>query len=260
MRRSSRPRKTTSLSESFYQRLNMYALAASATGVGMLALAQPAEAKIVYTPAHKQIAPNNTVPVDLNHDGKIDFSIHNSFTCTSFCEYIVGAITVLPTRQGNEIVGYAGRSRHYAFALAAGVRVGPKGPFLQGNEVMAYGGYDAGTNTVGYCGGPWKNERNRYLGLKFTKEGKIHYGWARLSDTCLKNGENTALLTGYAYETIPNKPIVTGETKGPDATTEGPDAMLTAPTSRPLSLGLLAMGAPGISVRRRKETQEDIGQ
>jgi hypothetical protein len=76
----------------------------------------------------------------------------------------------------------------------------------------------------------------------------------------LKNGKNTALLTGYAYETIPNKPIVTGETKGPDATTEGPDAMLTAPTSRPLSLGLLAMGAPGISVRRRKETQEDIGQ
>jgi hypothetical protein len=120
----------------------------------MLALAQPAEAKIVYTPAHKQIAPNNTVPVDLNHDGKIDFSIHNSFTCTSFCEYIVGAITVLPTRQGNEIVGYAGRSRHYAFALAAGVRVGSKSPFLQGNEMMAYGGYDAGTNTVGYCGGP----------------------------------------------------------------------------------------------------------
>jgi hypothetical protein len=260
MKRSSGPRKTTELSASFHQRLNMYALAASATGVGMLALAQPAEAKIVYTPAHKQIAPNNTVPIDLNHDGKMDFSIHDSFTCTSFCEYVVGAITVLPTRQGNEIVGYAGRSRHYAFALAAGVRVGPKGPFLQGNEVMAYGGYDAGTNTVGYCGGPWKNARNRYLGLKFTKEGKIHYGWARLSDTCLKNGKNTALLTGYAYETIPNKPIVTGKTKGPDATTEGPDAMLTAPTSRPLSLGLLAMGAPGISVRRRKETQEDIGQ
>jgi hypothetical protein len=259
MKRSSGPRKTTELSASFHQRLNMYALAASATGVGMLALAQPAEAKIVYTPAHKQIAPNNTVPIDLNHDGKMDFSIHDSFTCTSFCEYVVGAITVLPTRQGNEIVGYAGRSRHYAFALAAGVRVGPKGPFLQGNEVMAYGGYDAGTNTVGYCGGPWKNARNRYLGLKFTKEGKIHYGWARLSDACLKNGKNTALLTGYAYETIPNKPIVTGKTKGPDATTEGPDAMLTAPTSRPLSLGLLAVGAPGISDQAAEGTQEDVG-
>jgi len=258
MKRSSGPRKTAKLSASFHQRLNMYALAASATGVGMFALAQPAEAKIVYTPAHKQIAPNNTVPIDLNNDGKIDFSIHDSFTCTSFCEYIVGAITVLPTRQGNEIVGYAGRSRHYAFALAAGVRVGPQGPFLQGNEVMAYGGYDAGTNTVGYCGGPWKNARNRYLGLKFTKEGKIHYGWARLSDACLKNGKNTALLTGYACETIPGKAIIAGATKGPD---DGePTASLNTSTPEPATLGALAMGAPALEIWRRKETQEVIRQ
>jgi hypothetical protein len=29
----------------------------------------------------------------------------------------------------------------------------------------------------------------------------------------------TATLTGYAYETIPNKPIIAGETNGPDAFT-----------------------------------------
>jgi hypothetical protein len=33
----------------------MYAVMASAAGVGMLALSQPAEAKIVYSPAHKLI-------------------------------------------------------------------------------------------------------------------------------------------------------------------------------------------------------------
>ena len=43
-------RKTAKLSESIHQQLSMYALAASAAGVGMLA--QPAEAKIVYTPVH----------------------------------------------------------------------------------------------------------------------------------------------------------------------------------------------------------------
>src|SRR5271167_4822432 len=107
MKRPSAPRKTAALPESIHHRLNMYALAASAAGAGMLALAQPAEAKIVYTPAHKEIAPNNTVSLDLNHDGKIDFSIHDSFTCTSFCEYMVGGITVIPARQLNEIVGYA---------------------------------------------------------------------------------------------------------------------------------------------------------
>jgi hypothetical protein len=254
MKRSFGPRKTAfNLSESTLERLNMYALAASAAGVGVLTLAQPAEAKIVYTPAHKQIAPNHTIPLDLNHDGKTDFSIHDSFRCTSFCEYIVGALSVIPARQGNEIVGYAGRSRHYAVALAAGVRIGPKSPFSQGNEVMVYGGYDAGTNTVGFCVGPWKNVQNRYLGLKFTSKGLIHYGWARLSATCAKNGENTALMTGYAYETIPGKAIISGKTHGPDTEQPAP-ASLTRPAEKPASLGALALGAPGLSIWRREKS------
>jgi hypothetical protein len=39
-------------------------------------------------------------------------------------------------------------------------------------------------------------------------------------------------LTGYAYETIPNKPIIAGKTKGPDVF-----------TVQPGSLGHLARGA-----------------
>ena len=30
-------------------------------------------------------------------------------------------------------------------------------------------------------------------------------------------GKITATLTGYAYETVPNKAIIAGKTKGPDA-------------------------------------------
>ena len=52
MNRSSGPRKTADLCNSSQQYLNMYAIAASAAGVGMLALAQPVAAKIVYTPTH----------------------------------------------------------------------------------------------------------------------------------------------------------------------------------------------------------------
>jgi hypothetical protein len=51
MKRSRRTTKTPSnLSQLAHKRLNMYALAASAAGVGMLVLAQPADAKIVYIP------------------------------------------------------------------------------------------------------------------------------------------------------------------------------------------------------------------
>jgi hypothetical protein len=36
-----------------------------------------------------------------------------------------------------------------------------------------------------------------------------------------------ATLTGYAYETIPNKPIITGKTKGPDVITLDPATLGT---------------------------------
>jgi hypothetical protein len=64
MNRPSGPRKTTNLPESLHQQLNMYALAAGAAGVGVLALAQPADAKIVYTPAHKHLPHNKLFYLD----------------------------------------------------------------------------------------------------------------------------------------------------------------------------------------------------
>jgi hypothetical protein len=66
--------------------------------------------------------------------------------------------------------------------------------------------------------GKWVNVNNRYLGFRFGIHGKTHYKWARLNVTV--NGKViTGTLTGYAYETIPNKPIITGKTKGPDVIT-----------------------------------------
>ena len=58
MKRSSRPRATAELPKTLHEQLNMYALSAGAAGVGLLALAQPAEAKIVYTRSHRVIGIN----------------------------------------------------------------------------------------------------------------------------------------------------------------------------------------------------------
>jgi hypothetical protein len=61
----------------------------------------------------------------------------------------------------------------------------------------------------------------------------------------------TAVLTGYAYETIPNKTIVAGQTKGPDeANRSEPATTISNPESA--TLGVLAMGADGLSVWRRE--------
>ena len=65
----------------------------------------------------------------------------------------------------------------------------------------------------------------------------------------------TATVTGYAYETITGKEIIAGRTKGPDDTSiEESDATVIMPTTEPATLGALAIGAPGLTIWRRKES------
>jgi hypothetical protein len=67
--------KPAKLSESTNHQLHMYALAAGAAGVGVLAVAQSAEAKVIYTQTHVVIGTNHIYSLDLNHDGIADFKI-----------------------------------------------------------------------------------------------------------------------------------------------------------------------------------------
>jgi len=253
MKRSPRPRKMpANLAESVHRRLNSYALTASAAGVGMLALAPPSEAKIVYTPAHVNITPNHTILLDLNNSGTADFSFRNVLSTTSVGSFRSDRLSIFP-RGANQIWGHkTGAGGHYASALAAGIKVGPSGAFSAGSRSMAYGRDDVGSY---YCEGKWNGAQKRYLGLKFTIHGKTHFGWARLNVTC-NLYKVDAVLTGYAYETIANKSIVTGKTKGPesdDVVDQSSPVSLSAPASEPATLGLLAMGSPGLSIWRREE-------
>jgi hypothetical protein len=94
--------------------------------------------------------------------------------------------------------------------------------------------------------------------LKFEVGGQKHYGWAELSIALNKHGTITAKIEGYAYETIPNKPIIAGKTSGPEGTSgveQLNPASLAAP--QPASLAVLALGSPGLSIWRRKESHEE---
>ena len=226
-----------SLPYSLEHQLKMYALAATGAGVGMLALSQSAQAKIVYTRADKSITPNHTIPLDLNRDGVTDFRLKDvHYTTSQFGFSHIGVLSVFPPGHANEVEGYSKFGRHYASALQAGVSIGPKGPFKTGPRLMARVFSDTGAQRdLSSCSGPWSKAKNRYLGLKFLIQGKVHFGWARLNVTC-PGTDVDATLTGYAYETVPNKPIIAGKEKGPDDS-----------TLEPASLGHLARGASAIT-------------
>ncbi len=194
-------------------RLSMYALAASAAGVGIIALAQPGEAKIVYTKANKRIGPNTTLHLDLNHDGITDFDLKDTYS-TSSAGGAFGALSAVPHRAQNAVWGHTVPSHAYASALPANVKIGTKGQFLPGAGFMAASSISGGRPGNFSCTGPWADVTNRYLGLKFTIDGKVHFGWARLNVSCSSATVN-ATLTGYAYETVANRPILSGKKQGP---------------------------------------------
>ncbi len=241
-------KKPVALSDSLHRRLNSYALAASAAGVSLLALAQPAEAKIVYTKAHEVLGLYglHTYSLDPNHDGIGDF------TFAWVREFPDEGVDVGAAAKNG--VSRGSHPGSYPIPLNSGTPIGPKGNFIRGGALLDMRGAVYSSSYTSLNSGYWWNVKNRYLGLKFLIKGKVHYGWARLSVIGQFSGV-TAFLSGYAYETIPNKAIVAGRTHGANFAEPPAPVSRTMPAGKPATLGSLALGAPGLSIWKRAETK-----
>jgi hypothetical protein len=254
--KSLRQRKPSAVSESIQAKLNMYALAAGAAGVGALALAPAARAEIVYTPTKQAIGNNGVYNLDLSGDGTVDFLIQQ----WNFGFWASDNQLLADPAIGNGVLG----NRLGAAALSSGASIGPKQNFVgargygNGQNMLSVTHFTTGGPS--YVHGHWANVRNRYLGLKFQIAGETHYGWARLTVT-REAYHFQALLTGYAYETIANTPILAGQTSGEAAASRAPvlppktDSLRannpdSAGKQRFKSLGELALGAQSIPARR----------
>src|SRR5579862_852276 len=260
-----RPQSNSASSEAMYHRLNAYALTAAATGVASLALAPYASATIVYTPAQVNIVgPHAFYQLDLNHDGATDFTLGNAIT-TNTDQFFWQLKLGVPA--GNAAVG---TFIYHGFinvrAMPAGSKIGPGANFYKSEALMAsvyYGG--GGLN----LGGNWIDKSGRYLGLRFQINGETHYGWARMN-VQVNTTQLTVYsrITGYAYETTPNKPIAAGQTHDDLVRLSAPlsapethaqlDVRHNAPADtdhtaevRLPTLAALALGADGLSIWRR---------
>ena len=136
------------------------------------------------------------------------------------------------TFQGGAVEGSHPSPYHDNYAVP--VRKGRTIPRLKFyNRALLAGAIASVTRTV--ASGNWIDVRDRYLGIRFRLNGKTHYGWARMN-VKVEGLTITGTLTGYAYETIPNKAIITGKTHGKDE----------------VSLGALAVGSSAIHGWRQK--------
>lgn len=207
-------RQAATLQNSLHSKLNNYALVATAAGVGALGLAQPAEARIVYTKTHHVIN-ENTVDylLDLTNKQHPEFVFVNYGMCSSQggCRDTLG----LAIMSGGD---FFEEKSNLVTALRKGAVIGPRAfsSKVHLGGLMAEASWTTG-GKVKHSGGPWLNVRDRYVGLKFSIHGKPHFGWARLSVSFDTTHAIQATLTGYAYETVSNRPIKAGQTLGSDA-------------------------------------------
>jgi hypothetical protein len=243
-------RHAAKLSDSLKRKVDLYTLAAAAAGMGVAALSSPAQAEVVFTPAHQEIGRSGVI-IDFNHDGIADFEIlQRNFFADGFgiIAYSHGSNRALGASRAN-----------FLSMLPLGYTVGPNNARFQRGSASTNDPiphkflYYCEANSGGAsCTGAWdKGTSGSYVGFKFLINGEVHYGWARLK-VAVKEPDrpNSTYLTGYAYETVANKPIVTGKTSGsaPSSAKESETSMNATHPS--VTLGMLSAGAATLPLWR----------
>lgn len=235
------------------KRLLAYAVGAGAAA-GLLASPPAATAEIVFSQTNISLHAGSTVPINI--EGTPEFNLTDRFYSipgswsTALLNVNAGAGAGVVARGGS------------AAALKQGALIGSTELFQGGKALMA-GAFRETQISSSVVFGKFANTTNHYLGLKFRLQGQIHYGWARFSMvTASANGPTvSAFFTGYAFETVPNRPVYAGQITELPAESQllplsGSSAAGRAGTLEPPSLGLLALGAPGIDAWRRRESLE----
>jgi hypothetical protein len=242
-RKGNTPRAPVHLAESMLRQLNGYSLAAGAAGVAVLACSGSAEAAPIcgklsvilsrtetyaFNPAHQKVSPFNVAQT------------YNDISSHSMSRGERGFFTP-NTPDAKVILSVNGFPQN----MASGASIGPGGKF---GKVRSYGLLFDYSFFRGITGN-FKSGQFGYIGFQFSQTGQIHYGWLRL-----RLGISTRyyvfpslLLSEFGYESTPNTAITAGNCAA--------SASTVVPTPKPkavASLGLLALGHPGLPIWRRQ--------
>ncbi len=183
----------------------------------LTALLLPVSAEIVYTSVNVSIPTDGQYNLDLNRDGIPDFTLR-SHLLQDYCQLgdgYVWNLSITPA-SGNAVVAANGND---ASALLQEAPVDADQPFLFGRARLAE--LDWGTCGQGQYG-QWLNLPHRYLGLEFRLRGgsTVYYGWAEVSEVAFVDHhghlQTFAMLQAFAYETVPGRAILAGQTSDSD--------------------------------------------
>ncbi len=281
---SARWKTPRELPEHLRQRLNGYALAAGAAGVAILACSVPVDAAPVCKKLHIDLVGTGTYALNPAHQRVPPFNIAETYNNVSS---LLGG----SWNRGFFIPNWAGAmpllgASNLPADVRSGASIGPRGNFAKGPSYGMLFTYGIGKGTVNHHKGNLQFGQFNYIGFKFGVAGESHYGWVRMNVTFEARADGkmgTMHIREYGYETAPKTAIhagqcsATGQASEPTAepnhsatampkTTSKPQRRgvissiqrpippaLRVPTTDASMLGLLALGAPGLSIWRRED-------
>ncbi|MBI3720114.1 MAG: hypothetical protein HY252_16140 [Sphingobacteriales bacterium] len=171
---------------------------------------------IIYTDINPDtaVSGNGTYRLDLNNDGIYDFTL-NTITDVVNC----GTRCRTSNRYIANVTIARGSNNGIVYKLADYL-VSPLGSqsIIDSSSQWSYITdralviYVQQTGNCGTCSsyGVWGGNGDRYMGLKLVMDQNTYYGWVRLIDNLVFR---KLIVQDYAYNSIPNQPILAGQTK-----------------------------------------------
>ncbi|MBK7107813.1 MAG: T9SS type A sorting domain-containing protein [Chitinophagales bacterium] len=195
--------------------LKLAAYSAMAGAFALTGAAASAQTEIIYTDIDDVTLNFGEFSVlDIDDNGALDFYFEAyGNTATTAPEWSwVKLFGYLPTASygnaNNQFVGYVGPALPYGSALNEGSAIDSGASFIGTN---AYGNVGfLGSIYSGATYGPFANQTDKYLGIRFDIDGELHYGWIRMD---VSVGPVSVTIKDYAYRLGADEGIDAGQTE-----------------------------------------------
>jgi hypothetical protein len=250
------------LDEVLERRMLLYVLAAGAALAGVSGAAQ---VKVVFTPSNATVNSSEKLEIDLNNDGVTDFVLgvrednfghaQNQFARGALPPGCSGGASMYAEGANPSNGLEEGPNNGYLAALINGRKIG-RGVIFKGSGLMAANFYTQSCRT--FRRGSFADTTQRFLGARFVINGQVHFGWIGFRSVTVGTFGPNATLCGWAYETVPNKPIIAGSGEGAvfppssEMHSVGPENAHAVRAAEPTSLELLAAGHVALADWRRR--------
>lgn len=173
--------------------------------------ANEANATVVYNDiTDVTIDLGGAAALDMDENGTTDFlfmNVANSAGNWTFAQVIGYWSAYSYGAPSNMIVGYTGPILPYGSALNNGDSIGPDANFLSNTYNLVF--LASIYSSVTY--GPFANTTDKYMGVSFSIDGAVHYGWVRLD---VSVGPVSVTIKDLAYDDVADAAIDAGQTTG----------------------------------------------